>query len=226
MRTLALVALVACGPPPPIAGPSYLDLADDDDQQRLAIAGIMLPRMPVDVAPDDPELEEGWARASRALSMATPRPPAGDAIEVETWAEEELTEWITSRGRAIGEAQRALEAARVGPSPDHSVVASAILGLAYSRFALDLRGIPAPELYADDVDRAIAFRDALRRAAAPLWQRALDAFGGCSRVAGDQPAHSLDHWREFCDGEIRTASSMLPGAEDDDEDEDDEKTAR
>lgn len=208
----AILLLVACGRPPPVAPPSYEELLDDEN--RIAIAGILLPRMPVDVAPTDPELEEGWERASRALSMPTPRPPAGDSVELETWADEELSEWITRRGQAIGDAQRALERARTGPSPEHSVVASAILGLAYSRFALDLRGIPAPELFADDPDRAIAFREALRSAARPLWQRALDAFGSCSSVAGEQPAHSLDHWREFCDGEIRSAGAMLPDAGD------------
>jgi hypothetical protein len=210
-RVLAIAILFcACGTrPPPVAPPSYEELLDDE--RRLSIAGIVLPRMPVDVEPDDPELEEGWTRASRALSMGTPAPPAGDAYEVGIWADEELTAWIRRRAEAIGEAQRALERARSG-SADYSVVASAILGLAYSRFALDLHGISVPEIFTSDPERTRAFQTALRNAARPLWQRALDAFGSCASAAYDAPAHSLEPWREFCDEEIRNANAMLPQA--------------
>ncbi len=187
--------------------PPSLDEAEDA-QSRVAIAGIVLPRLPVDVMPDDPELEEGWRRASRALSMPTPRPPAGEAAEVQAWADEELADWVRRRAEAIGAAQHALERAREG-DPQHSVVASAILGLAYSRFALDLRGIPTPEVFADR-ESSRAFQSELHDLANPLWQRAMDAFGSCSSTAGAEPAHSLDQWREFCDGEIRAASAMLP----------------
>lgn len=205
---LAALALTACGGrPPPIDPPPYEDLLDED--ARTSIGGVVLPRMPLDVEPDDPELEEGWRRASLALSMPTPRPPSGDLAEVETWADEELSGWIHRRAEAVGAAQHALDRARMG-RPELSVVASTVLGLAYSRFALDLRGIPTPEVFAADPDRARAFQDALRNATGPLWQRALDAFGSCSSAAGAAPAHSLEQWREFCDSEIESAAAMLP----------------
>jgi hypothetical protein len=207
---LAALALSSCGGrPPPIDPPAYEELLGDDDEQRASIAGIVLPRMPLDVEADDPELEEGWQRASQALSMPTPRPPSGDATEVELWADEELAGWMQRRAEAVGAAQHALERARMGRR-EVSVVASAVLGLAYSRFALDLRGIPTPEVFATDPDRSRAFQDALRSATGPLWQRALDAFGSCASAAGDAPAHSLDQWREFCDTEMESAASMLP----------------
>lgn len=195
-------------------------LDDLDDAPLVSIAGIELPRLPIDVEPDDPELEVGWARAEAALTMPTPRPPAGEAWEVETWADEALADWMTRRAQALGEAQRALEEAR-GGRPEYSVVASMLLGLAYSRFALDLRGVATPEAFADRADRANAFRAAMETAAEPLWQRALDAFGSCASVAGHQPAHSLDQWRERCDAEIRDVSAMLPDAAEDDEPDED-----
>jgi hypothetical protein len=217
-RTLVLAILLGgCGGPPPVAPSSYDDL-DLDDERRLSIGGIVLPRMPLDVAPDDPELEVGWDRASQALSMPTPRAPVGEDWEIEAWADEELAGWMTRRAESIGQAQRALENARQGDA-EHSVVASAILGLAYSRFALDLRGIPTPDAFARSEERARAFQEALRGASLRLWQRALDAFGSCSSVASGEPAHSLDQWREFCDVEIRNAQAMLPSEDDEEEEE-------
>lgn len=205
------LGLLACGRPPPVAPPlPYDDLPDEDE--HASIGGIVLPRMPLDVEPDNPELEEGWRRASLALSMPTPHPPTGEAEEVEVWADEELTGWMQRRAQAVGAAQHALERARMGRR-EVSVVASALLGLAYSRFALDLRGIPTPSIFAVEPDRAHAFQSALRNATGPLWQRALDAFGSCAGAAGAAPAHSLNQWREFCDDEMRNAAAMLPNPE-------------
>ncbi len=209
-----LVAFLACAcasQPPPV-DPPPLDELIDDGEARVSIGGIVLPRMPPDVEPDDPDLDEGWRRASQALSMPTPRPPAGEVWEVEEWADQELSAWMRRRAEAVGAAQRALEEARMGRR-EASVVASAILGLAYSRFALDLRGIPTPDVFAGDPERSRAFQEALHRATATLWQRALDAFGSCASAAGAAPAHSLDQWREFCDDEIESASAMLPEQE-------------
>jgi hypothetical protein len=203
-----VLALTACaGRPPPVAPPPLDD--PEDEEERANIAGIVLPRLPLDVAIDDPELEPGWQRTIQALSMPTPRPPAGEAWEVEEWVDEELTGWMRRRAESIAAAQRALEPARMG-RPEVSVVASALLGLAYSRFALDLRGIPTPEVFASDAERSEAFQAALRSATQPLWRRALDAFGSCSSVAAGAPAYTLDRWRQYCDAEIESVSAMLP----------------
>lgn len=191
-------------------------LDDEDEAPRPTLAGIVLPALPSDVEVDDRELEEGWNRAERLLSMPTPRPPRGEVWEVEAWATDELSEWIQRRASAIGALQRALEGARMGRA-EVSVVASAILGLAYSRFALDLRGIPVPEVFASDPERARAFQQALENAAGPLWQRAVDAFGSCASTAAEAPAYSLAAWRTFCDREGESAAAMLP---DSDENED------
>jgi len=214
-RAAALLVVLAfgCGAQPPPMAPPPLD---DDDGPRPSIAGIVLPALPLDVEVDDVELEEGWRRTALALSMPTPRPPRGELWEVEAWADEELTGWMHRRAEAVGAAQRALESARMGRA-EVSVVASAILGLAYSRFALDLRGIPVPDVFASDADRSRAFQAALHGATGPLWQRALDAFGSCASAAAAAPAHSLASWREFCDDESRSAAAMLPNAERDDE---------
>ncbi|HHH28718.1 MAG TPA: hypothetical protein ENK57_10295 [Polyangiaceae bacterium] len=79
---------------------------------------------------------------------------------------------------------------------------------------MDLRGLDTPEAFLQDPARAAEYREAVEAAAQPLWQRALDAFGGCAAVARDQPAHSLGRWRERCDLEAREAAEMLPDAED------------
>src|SRR5690606_5604439 len=113
-RLLALLVLLACGcggaRPPPVDPPP---LDDEEDGPRPTIAGIVLPPLPLDVEIDDRELEEGWRRASVALSMPTPRPPSGELWEVEAWADEELSGWMHRRAEAIGAAQRALESARM-----------------------------------------------------------------------------------------------------------------
>ncbi|HJL19372.1 MAG TPA: hypothetical protein RMH99_27145 [Sandaracinaceae bacterium LLY-WYZ-13_1] len=215
-RRIALVSgmlLLACGGRPPPTPPPPLE-GDDESPGEVHIAGIALPRMPVEVAPDDPELEPGWAATRAALTMATPTPPAGDEWEVETWADGALASWMRRRAEAVAEAQTALEPARHA-EPEYGVVASMLLGLAYSRFALDLHGMPVPRVFEGDRERTDAFRQAMRDAARPLWLRALDAFGSCARTAAEGPAHSLAHWRERCDAEIRSVSAMLPDAPDD-----------
>ena len=211
--------LAACGGrPPPVAPP---DLSEELDAEPPRIAGIELPRLPVDVTAEDEALAEGWALAERALTMPAPRPPGGEVWEVETWADDALADWMARRGGAIAAAQRALEAARHG-RPDQSVVASTLLGLAYARFAMDLRGLDTPPAFVEDDVRSREYREALEAAAQPLWLRALDAFGSCGSVAAEQPAHSLERWREWCDREGREASAMLPDSGDDDEDEDED----
>lgn len=206
---LIALLLVACGGRPPPTPPPPLEDLDELEEGEVTIAGIPLPRMPFEVSPDDPELAPGWAATEAALTMPTPVPPAGEAWEVESWADGELTEWMRRRAEAVAAAQRALEPAREA-EPEYGVVASLLLGLAYSRFAMDLRGIPVPPVFRDDPVRAEAFRNALRTAAEPLWLRALDAFGSCASLAGGAPAHSLAHWRERCDAEGRAVAEMLP----------------
>lgn len=217
-RACVALLLVACGGRPPPVAPPGLE-AEDLDEEGPTIAGIALPRLPVDVTPEDEPLREGWALTEQALTMPTPRPPTGEAWEVETWADDALGDWMQRRAQAIAAAQRALDPARHG-RPDHSVVASTLLGLAYARFAMDLRGLETPEVFQEDPERARAYRAAMETAAQPLWQRALDAFGSCAAVAHRQPAHSLDRWRERCDHEGREAAAMLPDVEDDEEEED------
>lgn len=199
-----VIAIAGCGSRPPPTPPPSVDL---DEEEPVLVAGIELPALPLDV--DRQDLEDGWVATEAALTMPTPRPPDGEDWEVEVWADEELMAWVRRRAEAVSAAQRALEPARTGGDADLSVVASALLGLAYSRFALDLRGIPTPSVFEDDPVRAAAFRSALDAAAAPLWQRALDAYGSCSSVAGAAPAHSLSRWRERCDREIRSVSAMI-----------------
>jgi len=222
-RVLALlfsVALTACGGRPPLTPPPDLEAEQNAEPPR--IAGIALPRLPVDVSPEDEELAEGWSLTEQALTMPAPRPPDGEIWEVETWADDALSDWMGRRGAAIAAAQRALDGARHG-RPDQSVVASMLLGLAYARFAMDLRGLDTPPAFLDDSERTAQYRQAIEAAAEPLWLRALDAFGSCGSVAAEQPAHSLSRWRERCDREGREASSMLPDHEEDEEDEDEDE---
>ena len=215
---LAAVAL-ACGRPPPVAAPPLDPEELELDADGTSIAGIPLPRLPLDVEPED--LGEGWDRTVAALLMPAPRPPEGAGYEVEAWASEQLPAWMERRARAIGLAQRALEESRGGPAPE-SVVASTLLGLAYTRFALDLRGLETPDAFAASAERRAAFRAALETAARPLWERAVDAFGSCSHVAASAPAHTLARWREHCDAELRAAAAMMPGMDDDDDDDDED----
>lgn len=207
--------LFACGGgrPPPEPPPSL----DPDDGASFEFAGIELPPLPLDVEEDD--LADGWGPVERALTEPAPRPPVGETWEVDAWADDVLADWIGRRATLLAEAQRALTMLREG-DPEISVVASTLLGLTYSRLALDLRGIPTPASYRDTPELEGAFRSALDRMARPLFRRAVDAYGSCSATAMDGPAYALARWREHCDRELRMLAPMV-GSDDDESDDDD-----
>ncbi|MFK7992102.1 MAG: hypothetical protein AB8I08_39150 [Sandaracinaceae bacterium] len=216
--TLLLLALTACGGgrPPPEPPPSL----DDEDGQSFEFAGIELPPLPLDVEEDD--LADGWSPVERALTEPAPRPPVGEDWEVDAWADDVLADWISRRATLLAEAQRALAMLREG-DPEISVVASTLLGLTYSRFALDLRGIATPAAFRDDEAREDAFRSALDRMARPLFRRAVDAYGSCSATAMDGPAYALARWREHCDRELRMLAPMVGSDDDPDAEEEAEE---
>lgn len=193
MRLLAFALLLAaCGsaPRPAPTPPPAEDLAPTS-----SLGGVPFPAMPPGVTADDPELTDGLAILAGSLAAPAPRPPeAREAFE--RWADEVLTPWITARGEALGRASRALEGARQGRS-DRSVVASAALGVAFERFALDVRGLATPPDWAADL--ADALRRALDRLSRPLLLRARDAYGSCASTAAGAPAYSLARWRRWCD---------------------------
>lgn len=210
LAVAALALAAGCGgqAPPPEAPPSI----SPPDEAGAEIVGIPLPLLPADVDPLEAPIVAGWSAVEATLLMPTPRPPEGDAGTVEAWVEEGLTPWLTRRGGALVEAQHALDIARQGAAGP-SAVASALLGLAYERFALDLRGLPSPEAFARSAEGEAAYRRALERAASPLWRRALDAFGSCASVAAGAPAHSLDRWRRFCDDAVARIDDVLRRSE-------------
>src|SRR5512142_1022833 len=108
---LIAVLAAACGGPRPTPQEPPNDPRDREDE-GASISGIGLPHLPPDITFEDPELAPGVARAQDALSMPTPRPPLGDASEVEAWADGELGDWLARRAQAAAEAQRAFESAR------------------------------------------------------------------------------------------------------------------
>lgn len=200
-------ALLACGGPSPILEPPPEPETTADGP---SVAGITLPRLPFGVSLDDEVMAGATARVVAALTMPSPRAPRGEVYEVEAWAEGELADWLRRRAEAVAEAQRALEPVRSGDDEGASVVASALLGLVYARFALDLRGLPVPEVFAADEARREAFHGALVSVAGPLWTRALDAFGSCASLASDVPGYALAPWRRYCDAEAEEAAALLP----------------
>ena len=179
--------------------------------EAVEIAGIELPDLPMDVAPDDEVLSSGWDAARASLVMPALSPPLGERWQVEVWVEEAFPSWLRQRALTLAEAQRALEPARQG-DVWHSVVASALLGIVHTRFALDLHGIDVPDAFRSDEERMEAFQLAMRNAARPLWRRAVDAFGSCASAANEAPIHALAAWRQFCDTQLEQAQVFARSA--------------
>ncbi|MCZ7686465.1 MAG: hypothetical protein M5U28_50005 [Sandaracinaceae bacterium] len=214
----------ACASQPPPVDPPPLDDLIDDGTARVSIGGIVLPRMPPDVgrtirtstrvAPREPGALHADAAAPRGRGLGGGGVGRSGALRLDAAARgggrrRAAPRW---RRRAWAGARRAWWPRRSSASPtraSRSICAAS----------------PRRDVFAGDPDRSRAFQEALHRATATLWQRALDAFGSCASAAGAAPAHSLDQWREFCDDEIESASAMLPeqegaGRDDDEPDED------
>lgn len=208
-----LCVLCACGRPSPTAAPRD-HLLDLDAEDPVVIAGIELPPLPEDVDPADEVLAEGWRGAAQLLVASVPTVPE-QSEEASYWVEEEFANWLGSRAQATIQLQRTLEEARQD-EPRYSVVASVLLGLIYSRFALDIRGIETPLEMEHEAVAAHTFREALIRVSQAPLRRAIDAFGSCASVAASAPAYSLARWRAYCDEQIEwleAARTVAPTAD-------------
>jgi hypothetical protein len=199
---LLLLLAVGCGGarPPPVDPPAA------EEAEAFEVAGVDLPPLPYGV--EEADLEAGLALLESLLLEAPPEPPEG--YRLEAWLAERLPLWVGDRARRLGALLEALEPARQGESEALAAVASALLGVAFERSALDLRGLPRPRGLGETRD---AFDDALARLARPLAQRAIDAYGSCASIAAGAPAYSLSRWRTHCD-EAAEALTAAAGAGD------------
>lgn len=182
---------------------------EEDEVERVELSFELgperLPELPTDLDPEAPPLRDGLSSARDALSLARPEPePTWDDAAFRRFVAEDYAQWVRARGEALRAARAALSDAERGETGEH-VVASAVIGMMFARFAEAIATMPLPTaIEARDGDR-LRFRDAFLRTAAPLFDRAADAFGSCASasVRADDP--SLAGWQRFCDEALQRA---------------------
>jgi hypothetical protein len=176
--------------------------ADEDDALTFAVGPEHFPALPEDVTEEGPPLADGLARAAESFSLARPAlDAAADDDALQRWVENDFSAWVRARAEALRIARSALEPAERGEIGEY-VVASAVIGVLYARFAELITTIPPPSGLTDPGDR-LRFRDALLQTAASVWDRAADALGGCAAATVRSGDSSLDRWQRFCDGELQ-----------------------
>lgn len=171
---------------------------DDDDAAPFTIGSITLPPLPATVHASDEVVSEGLRRAVEAT---LPERPALDeeATQDETsrYMREDFQAWLVERARAIGAARSALGGMEHG-EPDEYVLASALVGTLFSMLAREVQDTPLPRVIREDRAQRVLVREALLEAAAPLYRRALDAFGACASTAAGAADPTLDAWASYC----------------------------
>ncbi|MDQ3034275.1 MAG: hypothetical protein M3Y87_17845 [Myxococcota bacterium] len=181
-------------------GLAELALEDSaDDELTFELGTERLPPMPHDVDSEGEALREGLTLAVQAFAIERPAPELDlDRAGYQTFVEEDYARWLAERGQALGVARRALAAAERGETGEYAV-ASAVIGLLFARFAEAIATMPLPvAIEAVETDR-LRFRDAFLRAAAPLFDRAADAFGACASATVRARDATLGPWQRFCD---------------------------
>ena len=184
---------------------------DDDDDGAVptpfALGEARLPAPPRGIRPDEDPLAIGLARAREALEPGCPTPPDTlAAASVSAWFDAEFTGWLRGRGERLRAARLALGAGEQG-SLGAQVLASAVVGTLFARLAAEVAELPVPRAYLADEGAALRFRQALFGAAAPLWSRAIDAFGACASASVDADDASFARWQRWCDAEGERAAS-------------------
>lgn len=172
---------------------------EDDGELPFELGPERLPELPRDVDAEAAPFAEGLAHAAYALAVARPEPERDlDRAGYQTFVEEDYARWVAARAEALRAARAALAPAEQGELGEY-VVASAVLGVLLARFAEAISTMPVPaSIDAVPADR-LRFRDAYLRAAAPLWDRAADAFGACASATVRSGDATLGAWQRFCD---------------------------
>lgn len=185
------------------------DDEDEDDRERVELTFELgperLPELPTDLDPEVPPLRDGLSSARDALALARPEPePGWDDAAFRRFVAEDYARWLRARGEALRAARTALSDAERGELGEH-VVASAVIGVMFARFAEAIATMPLPTaIEAREGDR-LRFRDAFLRTAAPLFDRAADAFGSCASASVGADDRSLGGWQRFCDEALQRA---------------------
>jgi hypothetical protein len=234
LASLALSIVLGCGGPPALStrrleGEPGTD--DEDAGEPLVLGTVTLPALPASVHADDEVVHDALGLAREA---AVPERPAlsddAAAADVIAYMNTEFHDWMLSRARAIGTARTALRTMEHGDT-DEYVLASAIVGALFAMLAEEVATLPLPRSIRDDAHQRVLVREALLETAAPLYQRAVDAFGGCASSAVSSADPTLDPWATYCDAAIRAAEEAprpvdAPGARADHAREDEEDEAR
>lgn len=177
----------------------------DRDDLPFELGPEDLPEMPHEVDPEGEALREGLALAVIAFGIARPEPEADlDRAGYQTFVEEDYARWLGERGQALGAARRALARAESGAVGEYAV-ASAVIGLLFARFAEAIAAMPLPAAIDTVPADRLRFRDAFLRAAAPLFDRAADAFGACASATVRTGDATLGPWQRFCDERLERA---------------------
>ncbi|WP_157069766.1 hypothetical protein [Sandaracinus amylolyticus] len=178
---------------------------EDDGELPFALGPERLPELPREVDAEEAPLAPGLARAIDALMLARPEPEADlDRAGYQTFVEEDYARWVAARADALRVARTALAPAEQGEVGEY-VVASAVIGLMLARFADAIATMPVPSTIDLVPADRLRFRDAYLRAAAPLWDRAADAFGACASASARADDATLSPWQRFCDERLEQA---------------------
>lgn len=204
---LSLWLALGCGGPPALSTRRLEGEpgGDEDAGDPLVLGTATLPPLPVSVHADDEVVRDALGLAREAA--VPPRPELGDdaaAADVIAYMNTEFHDWILSRARAIGAARTALRTMEHGET-DEYVLASGIVGALFAMLAREVATLPLPSSVRDDAQQRVLVREALVETAAPLYQRAIDAFGGCASSAVSSADPTLEAWATYCDAAIRTA---------------------
>ncbi len=187
---------------------------DEDLGEPLVLGTVTLPPLPASVHGDDEVVHDALGLAREAA--VPPHPALSDEAtrdQVSAYVSAEFHDWMLSRARAIAAARTALAEMEHGDT-DEYVLASAIVGALFAMLAEEVANLPLPRAIRDDARERVLVRDALRETAAPLYRRAIDAFGGCASSAVSSADPTLDPWATYCDGAIREAEQAEAPVED------------
>lgn len=137
-----------------------------------------------------------WVLAEESFEVEAPAVPERVGVaQLQTWADEQLGQWLEVKNERVVAARQELDSA-AEESHRQRIIAGAVVGLLYEDVARVLLHVPVPEDLESEPEIADVYRSIIAFQARPYVEHARRAYRACALNAAEP--ETMRHWSSFC----------------------------